>query len=665
MKSHTTSSATNHPASFQHTLHSALSWPHPPRGYFLRRMFPSRPPTWISTSTRLVAKNFLTIVILALAFVCQHASAEPMDHWTAVSNTGGLPWINDLIFANGEYWAVAPNGKVQHSSTGTSWSVVQTPTTQTLTSITHANGVYVATGYAMTILSSTNGTSWTIRQTNAASSAYSFDSVIFANGKFLTLSAQPGTAVVRTSPDGVTWTPGSMSGAAFYPWAVAGANGVFVAVGSADGTHTVQTSTDGLSWTRRTTSFTNRLQCVTFFKGLFIAGGTGSSPVLATSPDGITWTKVSNLTFPTADTEFWGIKVLNGRVFAYGDHGLLMSSTNGTTWVKHTTGTDDAISSVGYNGSSLYLNRTSENPTGGGTFVSDPWAPADTTTPPPPPPTTPGDPTAARIANLSSRAWVGTGDSQFIAGFVVSGNMPKKVLVRAVGPTLATLGVSGPLADPQLRVVNKSGADVAVNNDWSSNANAAEIVSASAKVGAFALPTGSKDAATIVTLSPGPYTIVTSGVSDGTGIELVEVYDLDVPGGCKLVNIASRAFVGTGDKLAIAGFVISGSAPRKLLIRGSGPALAALGVSGALADPRITVFNHAQAKVAENDNWGSAGDAAAIAGAASQVGAFSVASGSKDAALLITLNPGAYTVTLAGANSEQTGIGLIEVYEAP
>jgi len=152
------------------------------------------------------------------------------------------------------------------------------------------------------------------------------------------------------------------------------------------------------------------------------------------------------------------------------------------------------------------------------------------------------------------------------------------VLIRAVGPTLASYGVQGALADPQVRLLNQGGGEIAINNDWGTIANQAELASVSASVGAFGLEAGSKDAVILATLQPGIYTTHVSGVAGGTGIALVEIYDASGGDTSRLINISSRAYVGTGANIAIPGFVVSGNAPRTLLIRGVGPTLASYGV---------------------------------------------------------------------------------------
>jgi hypothetical protein len=276
------------------------------------------------------------------------------------------------------------------------------------------------------------------------------------------------------------------------------------------------------------------------------------------------------------------------------------------------------------------------------------------------------------LRNLSTRGQVGTGGNVLITGFVVGGSTPKQVLIRAIGPALTPLGVSGAIADPQLQVFNGAGAAIpgASNDNW----NAADAAAMNA-VGAFALPVGSKDAALIITLAPGLYTTQVSGVGGSTGIALIEFYDLDSPSpfsSQKVVNVSTRGQVGKDDAALIAGFVISGNAPKKVLLRAVGgptlATLAALPVSAVLSDPVLTLRRRQSdgsvIVVRENDDWESGNDAALISAAADKSGAFPVPSGSKDAMMLISLPPGTYTALVSG-NGGGTGVAIVEVYEVP
>jgi uncharacterized delta-60 repeat protein len=272
-----------------------------------------------------------------------------------------------------------------------------------------------------------------------------------------------------------------------------------------------------------------------------------------------------------------------------------------------------------------------------------------------------------RLANISTRGRAGTGEDVLIAGFVVSGTAPRPVLVRAIGPALTPLGVTGALADSQLALFSGS-TKIAESDNWGVEPHSIEIAAASSQVGAFALPLSGKDAALLVTLAPGSYTAQVSGQNNTSGVALVEVYDAGSPGPAsttpKLINIATRGRVGTGDDVLIAGIVVTGNVPKRVLIRGIGPTLGTFGVAGTLADPVLTLYN-GSTSIATNDDWGLSTQVTDIGAAAASVGAFPLLMSSKDACLLITLQPGiSYTAQISG-KSGATGIALVEVYEVP
>jgi hypothetical protein len=305
--------------------------------------------------------------------------------------------------------------------------------------------------------------------------------------------------------------------------------------------------------------------------------------------------------------------------------------------------------------------------TDGTLVVTGTAAPTATPTPTPIPTTTPpgggGGGGSARLVNISTRAEVGTGANILIPGFVVSGNGMETLLIRADGPALTAFGVSGALAQPSLTVLDASGSVVASNTGWGTNANSAQISSAATSVGAFALASGSADCAVLASLSPGAYTVQVSGVNNSTGVALAEVYEVS-SGGTRLANISTRALVGTGANIIIPGFVIAGTGSEQLLARGDGPALTGFGVSGALAQPSLSVFDGSGNTIASNTGWGTGSNPAQITSAGASVGAFALASGSADSALVVNVSAGAYTMQLSGAGNS-TGVALAEVYEVP
>ncbi|MCX6951713.1 MAG: hypothetical protein NTV51_05965 [Verrucomicrobia bacterium] len=269
-----------------------------------------------------------------------------------------------------------------------------------------------------------------------------------------------------------------------------------------------------------------------------------------------------------------------------------------------------------------------------------------------------------RLANVSTRSVAGSGSRTLIAGFAVTGTSSKDVLVRAIGPGLRLFGVANPLANPKLSLY-KGSVSLVSNDDWSNGTSATKVSGAAARLGAFPLAIGSADAALMVSLSPGSYTAQISGDDGLAGVSLVEVYDASATSGDsqKLVNVSTRAEVGAGSDILIVGVVVSGVAPKKMLVRGIGPALAAFGVSDALTVPRLQLYRGDQL-LRENSGWSGGADKALVAAAAAQVGAFALPEGSKDTALLLYLEPGSYTAQISGLNNT-TGVALVEVYEVP
>jgi hypothetical protein len=273
---------------------------------------------------------------------------------------------------------------------------------------------------------------------------------------------------------------------------------------------------------------------------------------------------------------------------------------------------------------------------------------------------------SSRIVNLSVRATAGSGAQTLIVGLVIGGpggELP--VLVRALGPKLTSLGVSGALSNPQLELhtrVNNADTIRAANNDWT---NDSATVAVFQRLGASALQAGSLDAALSLTLEGRPYTAHVNTAAGG-GVALAEVYDAATsPSGAtpRLVNIAGRAQVNTGDDVLIAGFVVAGAGPKTVLIRALGPALIPAGVTGVLAAPRLELhqrINDVDTVWASNSGWGGGPELTALF---NQIGASALPNAaSLDAVLLVTLQPGVYSAVVSGLGGA-TGVALVEVYE--
>ncbi len=271
----------------------------------------------------------------------------------------------------------------------------------------------------------------------------------------------------------------------------------------------------------------------------------------------------------------------------------------------------------------------------------------------------------SRIANLSIRTNTGTDAQTLIVGFVVGGagtSGTKPLLVRGVGPTLESFGVTGALADPKVELYDGGSIKLLENDNWNTSDG-----TVFPSVGAFPLAVDSRDAALYNgSLASGSYSAKFTGAGTSSGIVLAEIYDAtsgvvftsQIP---RLVNVSARTFSGTGNNVLIAGFAVAGRNPKNVLIRAIGPSLTQFGVDDVLADPKLELFDHKQASIQQNDNWGGA---STLTSAFDSVGAFRLDAASRDAALLISLQPGTYTTQVSGVG-DTTGVALVEIYEVP
>lgn len=256
--------------------------------------------------------------------------------------------------------------------------------------------------------------------------------------------------------------------------------------------------------------------------------------------------------------------------------------------------------------------------------------------------------------NISTRLPVGTGQDVLIGGFIIVGPNPKTVLIRASGPSLP---LAGTLQDPFLALHDATGAAIATNDNWRVS-NIGGVVTSSQMMDIVAStipPSNPAESAIIATLKPGAYTAVVRGVNDGTGIAVVEGYDLDPDKSSTLANISTRGFILENDKVMIGGFIYGGGpSPTNVVIRGIGPSLRAAGVVNPLVDPFLELFNTNGTAIHANDNWKANQRAIEATGLQPFDDAESVI-------LVSNLAPGAYTAILRGINGG-TGIGVLEVY---
>ena len=255
---------------------------------------------------------------------------------------------------------------------------------------------------------------------------------------------------------------------------------------------------------------------------------------------------------------------------------------------------------------------------------------------------------AASLVNLSTRAFIGTGEEAMIGGFIIQGPDPATVIVRAIGNSLAAQGVTGTNEDPTLELRSES-AQLQFNDDWVDNSSASTVAS-------YRLdPTNSREAAVIATLQPGSYTAIVRGWENATGVGLIELYDLHTTNG-RAGNISTRGRVGTGNDVMVAGFIVGNGPAKAVVIRGLGLSLADAGVAGTLNDPTLDLRDGNGNQIRANDDWESDPEANELrtAGLAPRHGT--------EAAMHVTLNGGSYTAIMSGFDNA-SGIGLVEVYD--
>jgi arylsulfate sulfotransferase len=261
----------------------------------------------------------------------------------------------------------------------------------------------------------------------------------------------------------------------------------------------------------------------------------------------------------------------------------------------------------------------------------------------------------SRVQNLSTRGTVMSGDNVLINGFVVTGPGTKTVVVRALGPSLSSFGVSSVLADPVLTVYNSSGEIIASNDNWQTNVGATFIAQ-----NGLAPSDPSEAAAVVANLAPGAYTVVVTGGNSTEGISLAEVYEIPRPGGTsQLANVSGRSFVGTGDNALISGFIVGDVGSATVVVRALGRSLASFGVSNPLSNPVLTIYDSKGSVIASNDNWQRDPNNVVFLpknGLAPP--------NASDSALVLHLPAGAYTAIVRGANGT-TGNALVEVYHLP
>ena len=565
----------------------------------------------------------LRCLAAACVFICWLLAAPPAqaqqdcpDSLTS-RNSGTTNSLSDITYGNGLFVAVGGEfdpdtaetlGMILTSDDGVSWTIRSSSGTAShLQGVTYGNGIFVAVGYGDdgfgTIVTSDDGVNWTFRP-NSTDELFA---VAYGNGTFVAVGAG---GEARTSTDGVKWTTRNPGG---HLYDITYGNGSFVAVGEFG---EPVTSTDGASWTRRSSDAFEDLGGITYGNGSFVA--VGNSGTIVTSADGEEWTSRSSGT----SGDLNGVTYGNGNFVAVGDAGTILTSADGLSWTSCSSGRGERLSDI------IYANGSFVAVGSGGTILQA---------------SEPGS-----LLNISTRLRVQTGENVLIGGFIITGSEAKKVIIRAIGPSLGAQGVGDALADPTLELVDGAGVSVGFNDNWKDTQQA--------EIEASTIPPGrDEESAIVATLAPGNYTAVVRGNGDSTGIGLVEVYDLAQATASTLANISSRGRVETGEDVMIGGFIVGGGA--RVVVRAIGPSLAGAGVSDALQDPTLQLVDANGTEIRANDNWRTDQQA--------EIEAIGLQpSDDREAALIASLGTGNYTAVVRGA-ANGTGVGLVEVYNLP
>jgi hypothetical protein len=588
--------------------------------------------------------------------------AQPQLEWERRNVLPGGQLLWSVVEGNAGIVAVGGDGRILHSLDGKVWTRCEVDTRVWLVAVTYGNGKYVAAGDAGTILTSPDGVNW--NRVGQSGTTARLNNVAYGNGKFVAVG-ESGTIVF--SEDGEKWSP-AVSGVVGWLHGLAFDSGFWIATGQSGA---VTSSYDGVKWSVSAPMTTAHLESIAlgevlsyefgtqkWHRRFFLAVGSGGTAleyqVTEATVDGQALKSVSgrvidNTKIPKT-VRLGSVASYRSRYVVVGDNGKVYTAFNTYgTWSEMDVEPGRMLNAAGFAQGSLLVLGTDES-----IYQSNPIFPS-------------------RLGNISTRGQAGVGSEVMIAGTVVRGG-PKHFLVRGIGPRLAGFGLTNVMPDPVLTVYDGAAKVVTSNAGWTTSPDASAIPLKAERVGAFPLPKDSRDAALLVTLNEGSYTFMLSSETNKTGLALIEAYDLDQleVGGSRAINISTRGYVGTGDNILIAGFVIQGPSARTVLVRGVGPTMQSLfGLSGALGNPRISLFREDGTEIASNDDWGTATTYfgreitdESIRAASAATGAFPLVQNSKDAALLVVLAPGNYTVHLSGVNNS-TGIAMVEAYEVP
>ena len=567
---------------------------------------------------------------------------DPATTFTQRKRTSGSSnslW--SFAYGNSTMVAVGSPGLLYTSTDGVTWTQRASGTNEWIVGVAYGNNQFVAVGDNGRILRSTDGILWTYAANEGT--IFRLNGVIYAGDRWVAVGEN---GVIVTSTDANTWSP-VLSGTTRFLHGLAYYEGCIIATG---GSGTILSSSDGLTWTARNSGTTNDLEACAVVGNYFMAVGSAGECLFSyVKLGGSSWTNNTKYK-PNTTARLRALASGAGAAIAFTDSGtaFYLPSIYGT-WTQLPLSTSTTYLTAGFAQNRFYGLGTGEV-----IVQSEPFF-------------------AGRLGNLSTRGQTGLGGDVLISGLVVTGSSPKQMLIRAAGPALTNFGVSGALNKPILTLFDSTGTAIASNTGWNQSPNDSDIRSASIAAGAFAFPENSADSALLIRLLPGSYTAQVTGVNNTTGTTLIETYDMESVQTMqsKMINISSRGVVGSGQNIIIPGISVGGSSSRILLIRAVGPTLGAFGVTGTLSNPTISVVqtvNGINTTLATNDDWESQNStvtftAAEVRDLSTKAGAFTLPSGSKDAALLFSTSTNtSYTVLVSGANGE-TGVALVEVYD--
>ena len=617
-----------------------------------------------------------------------YSSADGVT-WTSLNTPSA--GLRRIAFGTGRLVAAGNSGELQTSTNGTTWTAGTAGTAESLLGVNYVNGQFIAVGTNGVIRSSLDGLTWTGR--NSSGNRSNLQNVVFGQGLYL-IPGQSGTTgrTLLSSNDGLIWRETIIGAGAVgtsLRAAAAGPNEL-VAVGTSG---TILHSSNGQRWNSRTSGTSSQLNDVTFGAGLFIA--VGNSGVVLASADALTWspqaapanlalngiifeknlwiiTGASGRIFTSSNGTLWTQRTTNttnalnksafgnGIFVAVGSAGTILNSTDGITWNLAAAPTKEALTDVAFGGGTFVTVGS-----GGATFTSTngtTWTNRSTTN------------EALSSVNYAIGHFIATGigSAYYLSTDGATWNVR---FTGALDPVLSCVESRN-----ELFLVGENSAILAAGAPLITTTNPPEVIAttpatltAAVAGSAFTLTyQWTKDGAPVAGATNSAYLLPQADLNDsgdyrllatgpqGSTVSAINRLTVVPPLVGRIINLSVRAIVGEGGQALITGFFISPGATKTVLIRGIGPSLAPLGVTGGLADPALQLFSEkSPLPLATNDNWAGG----ALLGPFAAVGAFPIDPASLDAALQINLASGAYTGQVLG-NGGTSGIALLELYDS-